>query len=67
MHFEVCKVKSNAGKKMSHSAGVQAGPDYYDCKCDCGVPPWETCEHSFPLVLEAEYEAMALVADAMRL
>lgn len=31
------------------SAGVVVvGERYVRVECDCGVPPWERCEHSFP-------------------
>ena len=47
IHFEFCKKPITESTVMSMSAGWQRGEKYYDCKCDCGVPPWEVCKHSF--------------------
>ncbi len=65
MHWEFCKKKLSPDTVMERSAGWIVGEEYYDCKCDCGVPPWEVCEHSFKWALDAEYEAMAEVAAQM--
>lgn len=33
---------------------VVRGPLYVPVACDCGVPPWEVCKHSFPEHLNAD-------------
>lgn len=58
MHWELCKKPITETTVMSKSNGVHVGENYVDVKCDCGVPPWEVCKHSFPEVIEAEMAGM---------
>lgn len=43
-----------AGRAEISAPVVVRGPLYVPVACDCGVPPWEVCKHSFPEYLDAD-------------
>ena len=45
VHFVTCGKVPRALEVQSY--GVVTGDLYVDVKCDCGIPPWEECRHSF--------------------
>lgn len=59
------KPKSNThGFKLNHHGfkGKTTGPKVFQPFCDCQTPPWEDCEHSERLAMEAMQE-MGLLSE----
>lgn len=41
--------------RVMHGQAI-VGRDYKPSGCDCNVPPWEVCPHSFPWAMDTNYD-----------
>jgi hypothetical protein len=65
-HFDECrppkhksKSKQKKGRPLIGKPVLVIGINYVPSNCDCDIPPWELCPHSFPdLLKEANEFAM---------
>ena len=49
LHFQECRTTrfKKSGRPLVSKGIVVIGENYKPSGCDCGIPPWEVCEHSF--------------------
>lgn len=67
IHFQECKrIKfKRSGRPTVGKPVLVIGENYKPSGCDCDIPPWEICKHSFHWMLD-EQDVVLAALDRIR-